>query len=103
MSALDVDSPARPTAADVVSGRMVSAVIRRGDADDEEQLRVSWLYLPRRLGVPARPHQLFMALGGELTIDQVLNPDRAEDEPAWHFRADIRSDAAASWLISGTD
>ncbi|WP_380876357.1 hypothetical protein ACFB49_08320 [Sphingomonas sp. DBB INV C78] len=102
-SALDVDSRARPTAADLVASRMVSAVIHRGDADDEEQLRVSWLYLPRRLGVPPRPHQLFLTLGGELTIDQVINPDRAQGDPAWHFRADIRSDTGASWLISGTD
>lgn len=100
-SGLDVDSEARPTAADLVSGRMVSAAIRRGDADDEEQLRVSWLYLPRRLGVPARPHQLFLALGGELVIDQVINPGHAKDEPEWHFRADVRSDAGAALLISG--
>ena len=102
-AALDVDSPARPTAADVVSGRMVSVVLRRGDADDEEQLRVSWLYLPRRLGTPARPHQLFLALGGVLTIDQVINPIRDPGDPAWHFRVDVRSDAGASWLISGED
>ena len=102
-AALDVDSPARPTAADVVSGRMVSVVLRRGDADDEEQLRLSWLYLPRRLGTPARPHQLFLALGGVLTIDQVMNPIRDPGDPAWHFRVDVRSDAGASWLISGED
>jgi hypothetical protein len=102
-SALDVDSLARPTAADVVSGRMVSMAIRRGGAEDEEQLRVSWLYLPRRIGVPARPHQLFLGLGGELTIDQIINPGRVEGDPAWHFRADIRSDAGAYWLISGED
>lgn len=102
-AALDVDSPQRPTAADVVSGRMVSVALRRGGADDEQQLRVSWLYLPRRLGTPSRPHQLFLSLGGELTIDQIINDGRAEGDPEWHFRVDIRSDAAASWLISGED
>lgn len=98
---LDVDSQVRPTAADLVSGRMVSAEIRRAGSDDEEKLRFSWLYQPRRVGVPARPHQLFLALGGELTIDQVINPDHADDDPEWRFRASIRSDAGASWLISG--
>ena len=34
-AALDVDSPARPTAADVVSGRMVSLALRRGGGDDD--------------------------------------------------------------------
>lgn len=102
-AALDVDSPARPTAADVVSGRMVSVVLRRGGRDDEQQVRLSWLYLPRRLGTPARPHQLFLGLGGEMTLDQVINPGRAQGDPAWHFRVDIRSDAGASWLISGED
>lgn len=100
---IDVDSGERPTAADIVSGRMVSAAIRRGGAEDEEQLRVSWLYLPRRLGVPSRPHQLFLTLGGKLAIDQVINPVRADGAPEWRFRADIRSDAGASWLISGGD
>jgi hypothetical protein len=102
-AALDVDAQARPTAADIVSGRMVSVVLRRGGTDDEQQLRLSWLYLPRRLGSPARPHQLFLGLGGEVTIDQVVNPSRDEGDPAWHFRADVRSDAGASWLISGED
>ncbi len=102
-AALDVDADARPTAADVVSGRMVSAVVRRGGTGDEEQLRLSWLYLPRRLGTPARPHQLFVALGGELTIDQVIGGGTQPGDPTWHFRADLRSDAGASWLISGGD
>ena len=102
-AALDVDSPARPTAADVVSGRMVSVVLRRGGGEDEQQVRLSWLYLPRRLGTPARPHQLFLALGGEMTLDQVINPGRAAGDPVWHFRVDVRSDAGAAWLISGED
>lgn len=102
-AALDVDSPARPTAADVVSGRMVSVVLRRGAADDEQQLRLSWLYLPRRLGTPARAHQLFLSLGGEMTIDQVINPHHGEGDPEWRCRVDIRSEAGASWLISGED
>ena len=80
-AALDVDSPARPTAADVVSGRMVSVVLRRGGGEDEQQVRLSWLYLPRRLGTPARPHQLFLALGGEMTLDQVVNPGRGRGRP----------------------
>ncbi|HEX6886543.1 MAG TPA: DUF6603 domain-containing protein [Candidatus Nanopelagicales bacterium] len=102
-AALDIDSPARPTAADVVSGRMVSVVLRRGGGEDEQQVRLSWLYLPRRIGTPARPHQLFLALGGELTLDQVLNPVPPQGDPEWHFRVDVRSDAAAAWLISGDD
>jgi hypothetical protein len=102
-AALDVDSRLRPTAADVVSGRMVSVALRRGGAGDEQQLRISWLYLPRRLGTPPRPHQLFLGLGGELTIDQVVNEGRDQGDPAWHFRVDIRTDDGASWLISGED
>ena len=102
-AALDVDSPARPTAADVVSGRMVSVALRRRGADDEQQLRLSWLYLPRRIGTPARPHQLFLSLGGEFTLDQLVNEGHDPDDPDWRFRVDIRCDAGASWLISGKD
>lgn len=102
-AALDVDSPVRPTAADVVSGRMVSLALRRRGGDDEQQLRLSWLYLPRRLGTPARPHQLFLSVGGELTLDQLINKGHDPGDPDWHFRVDIRCDAGASWLISGTD
>ena len=58
------------------------------------------MYLPRRLGTPARPHQLFLALGGTLTLDEVLNPG-ATDGPTWRFRVDIRSDAGAALLIDG--
>ncbi|NUU16754.1 hypothetical protein HP550_05765 [Cellulomonas humilata] len=101
-AALDVDSPARPTAADVLAARMVSLALRRAGATDSEQLRVTWMYLPRRLGTPARPHQLFLALGGTLTLDQVLNPG-AIDAPTWSFRVDIRSDAGAALLIGGED
>ncbi|MFZ1412563.1 MAG: DUF6603 domain-containing protein, partial [Micropruina sp.] len=95
---LDVDSPVRPTAADVLASRMVSLGLRRDGGIDSEQLRVTWLYLPRRVGTPARPHQLFLALGGALTIDQVLNPG-AIDDPTWRFRVGIRSDAGAALLI----
>lgn len=102
-AALDVDSELRPTAADVVSGRMVSVVLRSGDDDDERQLRVSWLYLPRRLGTPSRPHQLFLSLGGQLIVDRIINEGVEQGVPDWHFRVDIRSDAGASWLISGED
>lgn len=101
-AALDVDSPARPTAADVLAGRMVSASLKRAGATDEEQLRVTWMYLPRRLGTPARPHQLFLALGGKVTLDEVLNPDR-RGGPEWHFRVEIRSDAGAAVLIGGDE
>jgi hypothetical protein len=102
-AALDVDSEARPTVADVVSGRMVSVVLRHGGGEDEQQVRISWLYLPRRLGTPERPHQLFLALGGLMTLDQILNPGREPGDPEWHFRVDLRSDAGAAWLISGDD
>lgn len=101
-AALDVDSPARPTAADVLAGRMVSLALRRDGETDAEQLRVTWMYLPRRLGTPARPHQLFLALGGTLTLDEVLNPG-ATDGPTWRFRVAIRSDAGAALLIGGED
>ncbi len=84
-AALDVDSDQRPTAADVLSGRMVSMALRRDAVLDAEQLRLTWMYLPRRLGTPARPHQLFLALGGSLTLDEVLNPG-ATDDPTWRFR-----------------
>jgi hypothetical protein len=99
-AALDVDSPQRPTAADVLSGRMVSMALRHDGGIDAEQLRLSWMYLPRRLGTPARPHQVFLALGGTLTLDEVLNPG-ATDDPTWRFRVTIRSDAGAALLISG--
>jgi hypothetical protein len=99
-AALDVDSPARPTAADVLAGRMVSVALRRDGVTDSEQLRLTWMYLPRRLGTPARPHQLFLALGGTLTLDEVLNPG-VTDGPTWRFRVDIRSDAGAALLIGG--
>ncbi|WP_421741050.1 DUF6603 domain-containing protein [Cellulomonas sp.] len=99
-AALDVDSPARPSAADVLAGRMVSLALRRDGGTDSEQLRVTWMYLPRRQGTPARPHQLFLALGGTLTLDEVLNPD-ATGGPTWRFRVDIRSDAGAALLIDG--
>lgn len=100
-AALDADSPVRPTAADVLASRMVSLALRRDGETDSEQLRVTWMYLPRRLGTPARPHQLFLALGGTLTLDQVLNP--GSDGPTWRFRVDIRSDAAAALLIGGEE
>ncbi len=99
-AALDIDSDARPRAADLIASRMVSLLLRRRGEADIEDLKLSWLYLPRRLGTPSRPHQLFLALGGALTIDQVLNPDGGGD-PTWRFRAGIRSDAGASVLISG--
>ena len=99
-AALDVDSDQIPTAADVLSARMVSMALRRDSVPDAEQLRLSWMYLPRRLGTPARPHQLFLALGGSLTLDEVLNPG-ATDDPTWRFRVTIRSDAGAALLISG--
>ncbi|MFP5415290.1 MAG: DUF6603 domain-containing protein [Actinomycetes bacterium] len=99
-AALDVDSPARPTAADVLSGRMVSLALRRDADGDSEQLRTTWMYLPRRVGTPARPHQLFLSLGGSLTIDEVLNPGSVDD-PEWRFRVGIRSDAGAALLITG--
>lgn len=99
-AALDVDSDARPRAADLIASRMVSLLLRRRGEADIEDLKISWLYLPRRLGTPSRPHQLFLALGGALTIDQVLNPDGGGD-PTWRFRAGIRSDAGAAVLISG--
>ena len=38
-----------------------------------------------------------------MTLDQVINPVGSAGDPAWHFRVDIRSDAGASWLISGED
>lgn len=98
--ALDADSDQRPTSADVLSGRMVSMALRRDAVPDAEQLRLSWMYLPRRLGTPARPHQLFLALGGSLTLDEVLNPG-ATGDPTWRFRVTIRSDAGAALLISG--
>lgn len=98
---LDVDSEVRPRASDLIASRMVSLLLRRrGQDSDTEDLKVSWLYLPRRLGTPSRPHQLFLALGGALTIDQVLNPG-AEGDPTWRFRVGIRSDAGAAILISG--
>ena len=97
---LDVDSTVRPRAADLLAGRMVSLLLRRAGASDTEDLKLSWLYLPRRLGTPSRPHQLFLALGGALTIDQVLNPG-ADGDPTWRFRVGIRSDAGAAVLISG--
>jgi hypothetical protein len=99
-AALDVDSDQRPTAADVLSARMVSMALRHDSVPDAEQLRLSWMYLPRRLGTPARPHQLFLALGGTLTLDEVLNPG-ATDDPTWRFRVTIRSDAGAALLLSG--
>lgn len=97
-AALDVDSPARPTAADVLAGRMTSLALRRDGGTDAEQLRLTWMYLPRRLGTPARPHQLFLALGGSLTLDEVLS---SGDDPTWRFRVQVRSDAGAALLISG--
>ena len=99
-AALDVDAPARPTAADVLSGRMVSAALRHDGNDVSEQLRITSMYLPRRLGTPSRPHQLFLALGGSFTLDQVLNPGHTDDA-TWRFRVNIRSDAGAALLISG--
>ena len=68
---------------------MVSAVIRRGDADDEEQLRVSWLYLPRRLGVhgrvgmDGRPGGVPVRLGrpGQPRPARVLRPGRPGQAP----------------------
>lgn len=104
-AALDVDSPARPTAADVLAGRMVSLALRRDGGTDAEQLRVTWMYLPRRLGTPARPHQLFLALGGTLTLDEVLNPGTTATAgaPTWRFRVEIRSDAGAALLIGGEE
>ncbi len=97
---LDVDSDVRPRAADLLASRMVSVLLRRRGETDIEDLKLSWLYLPRRLGTPSRPHQLFLALGGALTIDEVLNPGAAGD-PTWRFRVGIRSDAGAAVLISG--
>jgi uncharacterized protein DUF6603 len=97
---LDVDSDVRPRAADLLASRMVSVLLRRRGEADIEDLKLSWLYLPRRLGTPSRPHQLFLALGGALTIDEVLNPGAAGD-PTWRFRVGIRSDAGAAVLISG--
>ncbi len=99
-AALDVDAPARPTAADVLSGRMVSAALRHDGNEVSEQLRLTSMYLPRRLGTPSRPHQLFLALGGSFTLDEVLNPDDT-DNATWRFRVNIRSDAGAALLISG--
>ncbi|WP_199424368.1 DUF6603 domain-containing protein [Actinotalea solisilvae] len=98
-AALDVDSPARPTAADVLAARMTSIALRRdGEGADAEQLRLTWMYLPRRIGTPARPHQLFLALGGSLTLDEVLS---SGDDPTWRFRVHVRSDADAALLIGG--
>ena len=98
---LDVDSDVRPTAADLLASRMVSFSLRRDASPDAEELKLSWLYMPRRLGSPARPHQLFLALGGALTIDEVLNPNREQGDPTWRFRVGVKSDAGAALLLSG--
>lgn len=100
---LDVDSDVRPTAADLLASRMVSLALRRQGTPDVEELKVSWLYLPRRIGAPSRPHQLFLALGGALSIDEVLNPNRDQGDPEWRFRVGVKSDAGAALLISGDD
>ncbi len=100
-AALDVDSAVRPTAADLLASRMVSLALRHGGTVDAEELKLTWLYLPRRVGTPARPHQLFLALGGALSIDQELNPNREQGDPAWRFRVGVKSDAGAAMLISG--
>ena len=100
---LDIDSPTRPTAADLLASRMVSFSLRHDGDPADEELKLSWLYLPRRLGTPARKHQLFLALGGALTIDQVLNPHRDKGDPTWRFRVGVKSDAGAALLLSGDD
>ena len=98
---LDIDSTTRPAAADLLASRMVSFSLRHDGDPADEELKLSWLYLPRRLGTPARPHQLFLALGGALSIDQVLNPNREKGDPAWRFRVGVKSDAGAAVLLSG--
>ena len=100
---LDIDSEDRPAAADLLASRMVSLALRHDGDSATEELKVSWAYLPRRLGTPARSHQLFLALGGALGIDQVLNPDRDPRSPEWRFRVGVKSDAGAALLIGGTD
>ncbi|MFT4228526.1 hypothetical protein, partial [Micropruina sp.] len=100
---LDIDSTTRPTAADLLASRMVSFSLRHDGDPADEELKLSWLYLPRRLGTPARKHQLFLALGGALTIDQVLNPHRDKGDPTWRFRVGVKSDAGAALLLSGDD
>ncbi len=100
---LDIDSVQRPTAADLLASRMVSFSLRHQADSVAEELKVSWQYLPRRLGTPARPRQLFLALGGALSIDQVLNPNRDTGHPEWRFRVGVKSDAGAALLISGDD
>lgn len=101
--ALDVDSDERPTVADVLASRMVSLALRHDADSTTEELKLSWLYLPRRIGTPARPHQVFLALGGALSIDQVLNPQRVRAAPEWRFRVGVKSDAGAAVLIGGKD
>ena len=98
---LDVDSDVRPTAADLLASRMVSFSLRRNGHPDAEELKLSWLYQPRRIGTPARSHQLFLAMGGALTIDEVLNPNRDPGDPTWRFRVGVKSDAGAALLLSG--
>ena len=100
---LDIDSHDRPTAADVLASRMVSLTLRHDAVPAAEELTVTWAYLPRRLGTPPRPHQLFLALGGSLGIDHVLNPRRAKGAPEWRLRAVIKTDAGAALLIGGAE
>ncbi|MEZ5202513.1 MAG: hypothetical protein R2742_14985 [Micropruina glycogenica] len=98
---IDIDSDERPSAADLLASRMVSLSLLHEADSATEELKVTWLYLPRRLGNPARPHQVFLALGGALSIDQVLNPQRSSHSPEWRFRVGLKSDAGAALLISG--
>ncbi|MCW3157697.1 DUF6603 domain-containing protein [Micropruina sonneratiae] len=100
---LDIDSDQRPAAADVLASRMVSLALRHDGDSATEELKLSWLYLPRRIGTPARPHQVFLALGGSLGIDQVLNPQHVSAAPEWRFRAAVKGDAGAALLIGGAD
>ena len=98
---VDIDSDERPSAADLLASRMVSLSLLHEADSATEELKVTWLYLPRRRGNPARPHQVFLALGGALSIDQVLNPQRSSHSPEWRFRVGLKSDAGAALLISG--
>lgn len=99
---LDIDDPAPPTRADVISSRMISFSIAH-DSDkpedqtkDAERLQLSMLYLPRRSIGPEdqRARQLFFALGGAIRLDAPLSDH-------WTFTVNVRSDAGAAALFRG--
>ncbi|MEO1091106.1 MAG: DUF6603 domain-containing protein [Pseudomonadota bacterium] len=93
---LDVDSPITPSAADVVSARMVSIALggetgkAEGGGAVEGQAVLTMTMVPKAEGGTA----LFLALGGSAEIRRALGQ-------RWRFTAKARSDAGAAVLIGG--